>query len=176
MRRPLNSLDSTARPEFRKLPDSRTRLLLPPKPSPKFWAVRSKTDHHATLTKKDWQRKIGQESLEAILLVEESSLRDLGSKVQAIRTSCRGRISYSPNMLKAQIHVRSTPRPATTMSRGSREGRIVLLWGAICWLAVSLQAQVSVLTWHNDNARTGQNLQETLLTPANVDASHFGKL
>ena len=32
------------------------------------------------------------------------------------------------------------------------------------------------LTWHNDNARTGQNQQETILTPANVNSSTFGKL
>jgi hypothetical protein len=33
-----------------------------------------------------------------------------------------------------------------------------------------------VLTYHNDNARTGQDLAETLLTPANVNAAEFGKL
>ena len=33
-----------------------------------------------------------------------------------------------------------------------------------------------MLTWHNDNARTGQNLQETILTPGNVNASTFRKL
>lgn len=33
-----------------------------------------------------------------------------------------------------------------------------------------------VATYHNDNARTGQNIIETVLTPGNVNAAHFGKL
>ena len=37
-------------------------------------------------------------------------------------------------------------------------------------------AQVNVYTRSNDNSRTGANLQETILTPANVNATNFGKL
>jgi hypothetical protein len=45
-----------------------------------------------------------------------------------------------------------------------------------CIFSPVLQAQVNVTTYHNDNARTGQNTQETILTPANVNSSQFGKL
>jgi hypothetical protein len=49
---------------------------------------------------------------------------------------------------------------------------LVLFWAA----SACLQAQTNVLTYHNDNARTGQNTRETVLTPANVNSAQFGKL
>jgi hypothetical protein len=39
-----------------------------------------------------------------------------------------------------------------------------------------LHAQVNVTTYHYDVSRTGQNTEETILTPSNVNASTFGKL
>lgn len=38
------------------------------------------------------------------------------------------------------------------------------------------EAQTPITTWHYDNARTGANTNETILTPGNVNAAHFGKL
>ncbi len=37
-------------------------------------------------------------------------------------------------------------------------------------------SQISVVTQHYDNARTGQNTSETILTHANVNVKQFGKL
>src|SRR4029077_7958139 len=41
---------------------------------------------------------------------------------------------------------------------------------------VTSSTATDVVTYHNDVARTGQNLNETILTPANVNSTTFGKL
>src|ERR1700730_7963424 len=52
------------------------------------------------------------------------------------------------------------------------------LFGLICFsLCTALVGSATdVVTYHNDIARTGQNLQETILTTSNVNPSSFGKL
>lgn len=46
----------------------------------------------------------------------------------------------------------------------------------ILFLAAAWGQQVSILTQHNDNARTGANTQETTLNPDNVISANFGLL
>jgi len=70
----------------------------------------------------------------------------------------------------------------TEFSPGPREQRLfsivtfVLLFLLVVAWGSPLAAQQNVLTWHNNNARTGEDLHETILTPANVKPSTFGKL
>lgn len=50
-----------------------------------------------------------------------------------------------------------------------------LLTAAFLTRSVASTAGTDVVTYHNDIARTGQNLTETSLTPATVNAAAFGK-
>jgi len=47
---------------------------------------------------------------------------------------------------------------------------VALLFGSFA------AGQVAILTEHNDNYRTGQNTNETILAPANLNKQTFGKL
>lgn len=52
---------------------------------------------------------------------------------------------------------------------------LFVVWMAMFWRA-TVYGQISVLTYHNDNSRSGLNANETVLTPSNVNKNQFGKL
>src|ERR1039457_4725905 len=52
---------------------------------------------------------------------------------------------------------------------------IIALITAIC-CNFPIFAQVNVPTYHNDQGRTGQNLSEIILSPANINTNTFGQL
>ena len=67
----------------------------------------------------------------------------------------------------------------TRVSRSASRARLVITFVALSGFLSSAStslAQINVTTQHNDIARTGQNTNETILTPLNVNASSFGKL
>ncbi|HLZ91729.1 MAG TPA: chitobiase/beta-hexosaminidase C-terminal domain-containing protein [Candidatus Acidoferrum sp.] len=63
-------------------------------------------------------------------------------------------------------------------SEGSRSLKLSSVLGLPIFflLGWTANAQISVVTQHNDIARTGANAGETILTPANVNSLQFGKL
>ena len=86
------------------------------------------------------------------------------------------------NFLKSTSPARGFPPSILTMASGfalapaASRGRRMLV---LCTLLLGVRpawAQTNVLTYQNDNSRTGQNVEETNLTPANVTTSQFGKL
>jgi len=64
-----------------------------------------------------------------------------------------------------------------SLSHGSLRGSYARRAALFCLVLITTAgAQTSVLTYHNDTSRTGQNIAETVLTPVNVSSDRFGKL
>src|SRR6204780_1689926 len=75
---------------------------------------------------------------------------------------------FHPARLTASLH------QTQTSSAICRKTALVLL--TILMATLSASAQTSILTQHYDTLRTGENITETILTPANVNTTSFGKL
>jgi Bacterial Ig-like domain (group 3)/MBG domain (YGX type) len=62
------------------------------------------------------------------------------------------------------------------LQRSTKHFQVFLCLLLCVFSSIVARAQVSVYTRSYDNARTSANLNETILTPANVNATNFGKL
>jgi hypothetical protein len=72
-----------------------------------------------------------------------------------------------------------TTPPTTSSDSGSQFSAVVSSSGAKATsdaAVLTVNAATDVVTWHNDLARTGQNLTETILSTGNVNSTQFGKL
>jgi hypothetical protein len=77
-------------------------------------------------------------------------------------------------VLKAQFFPEGTDMP--TIERMRFRFVVILVLSMTVLTSWRGYGQASVLTHHNDVARTGQNLNEIILNPTNVNAATFGKL
>jgi hypothetical protein len=99
-------------------------------------------------------------------------------EVFVLATLCNRHVSADLNQGPGGAQYSDSPWSTEYLPfRTHRRGSPGLFW-LICFSLCTGQASsaTDVVTYHNDIARTGQNLQETILTTGNLNSSSFGKL
>jgi hypothetical protein len=76
-----------------------------------------------------------------------------------------------PTERNSDAHPTQKPKTLATRRLGG-----YCLAAAMVFATLPAAAQTNVLTQHNDNGRTGQNTDETILTTSNVNVKQFGRL
>ncbi|MFL6437002.1 MAG: hypothetical protein ACJ71Q_05435 [Terriglobales bacterium] len=85
-----------------------------------------------------------------------------------VQPPASGGITISPS--------KTTTYTATAIGTGGQTASQSVTLTATAEPTPTSSGDVNVITWHMDNARSGLNNQETLLTPAKVKSGNFGKL
>src|SRR4030088_1857857 len=67
-------------------------------------------------------------------------------------------------------------QPMISVSLWGPRSLVTFLLSCFLWFSALPGNSQDVLTYHNNNARTGLDSKETILTTANVNATAFGKL
>ncbi len=104
---------------------------------------------------------------------------DAHSEIGIARRSVSRRVPRAPMRINPRAMTKNTRGglPFGLRNAGLNELLRVAVWlFALVLMGRAAKAQVNVLTAHNDTARTGHNLKETILTPSNVNSAQFGKL
>jgi len=112
----------------------------------------------------------------------------IAGQTATFSVTATGTATLSYQWQKNQVNIAgatsaSYTTPATTLADNGASFRVIVtnpvssVTSNAATLAVNAASPtVSVLTQHNDNARTGQNTSETILNTTNVNTAQFGKL